>query len=151
MEKKITEFLEKAKQELATCNALKPLNDLRVKFLGKQGELTAFLRSMKDVPNEDKPKIGQLINKARQEVEEKINELQRKLEEKVLEEKLARQKVDITEPSKVPEKGEIHPLHKVFDKLIDCCVEMGFTVVTGPEIEYDEYNYSLKFDSMLRN
>lgn len=141
MENKITEFLEKAKKELSECKELKPLNDLRVKFLGKQGELTAFLRSMKDVPNEEKPKIGQLINQARQFVEEKINELQKQFEEKALEAKLAMQKVDITEPGKVPQKGEIHPLHKVFDKLIDCCVEMGFTVVTGPEIEYDYYNF----------
>lgn len=141
MEDKINEFLAKAKQELANCKNLKTLNDLRVKFLGKQGELTAFLRGMKDVPNEEKPKMGQLINNARQEVEDTINNLQKQFEEEELLDKLNKEKVDITEPSKCAQKGEIHPLHKVFDKLIDCCVEMGFTVVTGPEIEYDYYNF----------
>ena len=141
MKNKINEFLTNAKNELSNCADKKTLNDLRVKFLGKQGELTAFLRGMKDVPNEEKPVVGQLINAARQEVETEINNLQVKFEQEELDKKLSSEKIDITEPSKTVEKGEIHPLNKVFDKLIDCCVEMGFEVVTGPEIEYDYYNF----------
>ncbi|MBO5884187.1 MAG: phenylalanine--tRNA ligase subunit alpha [Clostridia bacterium] len=141
MKERIEEFLKNANTELDNCSDIKMLNDLRVKFLGKQGELTAFLRGMKDVPNEEKPVVGQLINNARQQVETKISELQQKFEQEELDKKLNSEKIDITEPSKIPEKGEIHPLNKVFDKLIDCCVEMGFEVVTGPEIEYDYYNF----------
>lgn len=141
MKEKINEFLSRAKEELKNCNAIKSLNELRVKFLGKQGELTSFLRGMKDVPAEQKPEVGQLINHARQEVESEINNLQTKFEEEELANKLNQEKIDITEPSKVVEKGEIHPLNKVFDKLIECCVEMGFDVVQGPEIEYDYFNF----------
>lgn len=141
MEENIKQFLERAMEELSACQDAQILNDLRVKFTGKQGELTAFLRGMKDVPNEDKPKMGQLINEARTKIESAISDLQAKFEAEELAKKLNSEKIDITEPSKVAEKGEIHPLNKVFDKLMDCCVQMGFEVVTGPEIEMDYYNF----------
>ena len=141
MKEQIALFLQQAKKQLNDCKLLKDLNDLRVKFLGKQGQLTSFLRGMKDVEPENRPKIGQLINQAKQEVENLINELSKKFENEELQRKLDKQKVDITEPSKTIEKGEIHPLNKVLDKLMDLCVEMGFEVVTGPEVEYDLYNF----------
>ena len=141
MKEQINSFLQKAQEELNSCNSLKDLNDLKVKFLGKQGELTSFLRGMKDVPKEEKPQMGQLINNARNIVEQKINQLENKFTEQALNEQLQNEKIDITEPSKCVEKGELHPLYKVFDKLIDCCVEMGFKVITGPEVEQDYYNF----------
>ncbi len=141
MEEKIERFLKEAMFEIDNCKSLKELSDVRIKLLGKQGELTSFLKAMKDVPKENRPKVGQLINNARDVVISKIEELQSSLEETELNEKLKNEKIDITEPSQTVEKGEIHPLYKVFDKLIDCCVEMGFKVLTGPEVEYDYYNF----------
>ena len=141
MEGKINEIYQLAKSYLKDCTSLDSLNKIRVQFLGKQGELTALLKGMKDVSKEDKPRIGQLINNARCDIEQEIDSLQKKFEEQELEKKLKSEKIDITAPSKIVEKGEIHPLNKVFDKLIDCCVAMGFEVVTGPEIEYDYYNF----------
>ena len=141
MLEQVQSLLSQAKKQIEECQDLKVLNDIRVEYLGKQGKITNLLHSMKDIDKEERPKAGQLINSARQEIEGLIKDVQIKLNEKVLEEKMANEKVDISEPSKVIEKGEIHPLHKVFDKLIDACVSMGFTVLTGPEVEYDYYNF----------
>lgn len=141
MVEQINQMRAEANGKIDACTDLKSLNDIRVEYLGKQGKLTNLLHSMKDVNKEDRPKVGQLINLAREEIENKLKNLQIKLNEKVLEEKMLKEKIDITEPSKIIEKGEIHPLHKVFDKLIDACVAMGFTVITGPEVEYDYYNF----------
>ncbi len=141
MREKINEVYKMAKESLNGCKDLNSLNIIRVQYLGKQGEITALLKGMKDVSKEEKPEIGQLINNARCEIENEIETLQKKFEEEELANKLNGEKIDISEPSKVVEKGEIHPLNKVFDKLIDCCVAMGFEVVTGPEIEYDYYNF----------
>ncbi len=141
MLEQINALLEEAKSKINTCQDLKTLNDIRVEFLGKQGKVTNLLHTMKDIDKEERPKFGQLVNSARNEIEELLKSLQIHLNEKAIEQKMASERVDISEPSKIIEKGEIHPLHKVFDKLIDACVAMGFTVLTGPEVEYDYYNF----------
>ncbi len=141
MLEQIEQLLNSAKTSLKDCSDLKTLNDIRVEYLGKQGKITNLLHSMKDVAKEDRPKLGQLINNARNEIELLILNLQNELNEKTLADKISKEKIDIFEPSKQVEKGEIHPLNKVFDKLIDACVAMGFTVLTGPEVEYDYYNF----------
>lgn len=141
MKEKIKSLQDLALDELSKVSSLKDLNEVRIKYLGKQGELTAILRGMKDVSPEERPVLGQLVNEVRNLIEQSINNLNEKFEEEELNKKLSSERIDITEPAKNAEKGEIHPLHKVFDKLIDCCVEMGFSVVTGPEIETDYYNF----------
>lgn len=141
MKDKIKQLEISANEELKNVKSLKELNDIRVKYLGKQGELTSILRGMKEVDASERPIIGQLINELRTSIEQQINTLTEKFEEEQLNEKLKKEKIDITEPAKNVEKGAIHPLHRVFDKLMDCCVEMGFSVVTGPEIEEDYYNF----------
>ena len=141
MLEEVQKILTEARCKINDCRDLKMLNAVRVEYLGKQGKITNLLHSMKDLSKEEKPKVGQQINLAREEIELLLKNVQKKLNEELLEEKMANEKVDITEPSKIIEKGEIHPLHKVFDKLIEACVSMGFTVITGPEVEYDYYNF----------
>ena len=141
MEKQLLEIKEQALEMIKNVVDLKDLSEIKVKFLGKAGLLTSILRGMKDVAPEDRPKIGTLVNQTRAEIEEAIAKIQQELDNKALEEKLAKEKVDITEPAKDCKKGALHPITLVFNKLIDACVDMGFEVVQGPEVETDYYNF----------
>lgn len=138
---KIKELKEEALKELVKIKDLKFLSEFKVKYLGKQGLFTALLRGMKDVPAEDRPKFGAIVNEARNNIENVIAETEERLSEEELQKKLAGEKIDITEPSKGEGKGQIHPLYKIMDRLTEACVQMGFTVLDGPEIETDYYNF----------
>lgn len=138
---KIKELKEEALKELVKIKDLKFLSEFKVKYLGKQGLFTALLRGMKDIPAEDRPKFGAVVNEARNNIENVITETEERLSEEELQNKLASEKIDITEPSKGEEKGQIHPLYKIMDRLTEACVQMGFTVLDGPEIETDYYNF----------
>lgn len=128
-------------KELDNLKTLKDVQDFNLKYLGKQGEISLLQRDMRNVPNEQKKEVGQAINDVKNFIEENLNNLKIKFEELELNKKLASEKIDITEPSKTIKSGAVHPLYKAFNKFIDCCVEMGFDVVTGPEIETDYYNF----------
>ena len=141
MEKQLNEIKVEALQAIETVKDARDLSEIKVKFLGKAGLLTSILRGMKDVPAEDRPKIGNLVNQTRAEIEDAIAKVQSEIEEKELANKLASEKVDITEPAKDFKKGALHPITIVFNKLIDACKDMGFEVVQGPEVESDFYNF----------
>ena len=141
MEKELLEIKNQALASLEQCEDAKTLGDIKVKFLGKAGLLTSILRGMKDVAPEDRPKIGSLVNQTREEIESKVAQIQAEIDKKELDDKLSKEKVDITEPSKGSKKGALHPITLVFNKLIDACVDMGFEVVQGPEVETDYYNF----------
>ena len=141
MEEKVKLLETEALKELVKIEDLKTLADFKVKYIGKQGQFTALLRGMKEIPAEDRPKFGAIINSVRERLENIIEETEEKLNLKELERKLTEEKIDITEPAKNIERGQIHPLNKVMNKLMEACVEMGFTVVDGPEIETDYYNF----------
>lgn len=117
------------------------LGEIKVKYLGKAGLLTAILRGMKEVAPELRPEVGALVNEARNLIEERIAKVEEFLAKKELEIKLANEKVDITEPAKGMKKGGLHPISIVINKLVDACVDMGFEVVQGPEVETDFYNF----------
>ncbi len=138
---KIRDLVEKTKIELDKIIDLSDLNEIRVKIFGKTGELTNLSKGMRDVPVEDKPKIGAALNEARKSIEEKIKTIEEKFEAAILAKKLEKEKVDITQPSKGIEMGALHPISSVIDKLTDICVSMGFSVVEGPEVESDYYNF----------
>ena len=138
---KIKDLVEKTKIELDKIIDLSDLNEIRVKIFGKTGELTNLSKGMRDVPVEDKPKIGAALNEARKSIEEKIKTIEEKFEAAILAKKLEKEKVDITQPSKGIEMGALHPISSVIDKLTDICVSMGFSVVEGPEVESDYYNF----------
>lgn len=119
----------------------KQIEEIRVKYLGKKGELTALLKQMGSLSPEERPKMGQLVNEAKQRVEEKINERRTHLKEKAMELKLKAETIDITLPEKPVNVGGLHPLSTVTNDLIDIFRSMGFDVLDGPEVETDYYNF----------
>ncbi len=141
MKEKIEELKKLAESELNSVCDTESLNAFCVKFLGKNGELTTILRGMRDVAPEERPKVGSFVNELRNLLEERVASLKVEIENKAIEEKIQKEKIDIFEPSKNVTIGALHPLEKTFNKVIDICKNMGFEVVTGPEIESDYYNF----------
>ena len=134
---------EELKQELAQTDALQPLEALRVKVLGKKGSLTALLRGMGQLSPEERPKMGQMINEARERLTALLDEKQKELAEKEKEMRLKAEAIDITEPRDLPRIGAEHPMNLVLNEVLDCFTNLGFSVVEGPEVELDLYNFEL--------
>ena len=141
MNEKLDAILKNGLEEIEKCTDLKALDEVRVKFLGKQGELTAILRNMKEIPPEERKNVGMKANTIREKLENALSEKTNKMEEEKLLADMAKEKIDITMPSKGVKKGALHPLTRFNNKFMDICVEMGFTVIQGPEIDTDYYNF----------
>ena len=141
MKEKLDLILKNGLDEIEKANDLKSLDDARVKFLGKQGELTSILRNMKEIPPEERKSVGMQANVVREKLENAISSKQEKLEEENLISEMEKERVDITLPSKGTKKGSLHPLTRFNNKFMEICVEMGFTVIQGPEIDTDYYNF----------
>lgn len=141
MKEKLEQILADGLVEIENAKDLKALDEIRVKVLGKAGQLTQILRGMKDVPPEHRKEIGSLANSVRQQIEEKLSKKLADLENAEIEAEMEREKIDISEPSKGTPKGALHPLTRFNNKFMDICVEMGFTVIQGPEVETDYYNF----------
>ena len=135
MKEEIENLKKHVLEELANSKSSKELNDLRVKYLGKKGELTGLLRGMGSLSLEERPKMGALVNSAKQEIENEIQEKEKELAEKELQEKLEREEIDITLPSQKIKRGSKHPLNRVIEEVEDLFVSMGYDVVSGPELE----------------
>ena len=137
--------LEKIKKEaldkIDASDALDKLNDIRIAYLGKKGELTQVLKSMKDVAPEDRPKVGQMVNDVRTIIEEKLENTRKELAKKAREEQLKREVIDVTLPAKKNSVGHSHPNTIALNEVEQIFVGMGYEVVEGPEVEYDEYNF----------
>lgn len=119
------------------------LNDVRVKYLGKSGEISLVMRDMANVPKEDRPAMGKLVNELRSAVEGALNEKTAVLALKEEEEKLKAEEIDVTLPSYLSKTGTLHPLTLIRRELIDIFASMGFSVDEGPEIESDLFNFQL--------
>ena len=117
------------------------IEELRVKYLGKKGELTALLKQMGSLSPEERPAMGQLVNEAKQKLEALITEKKAEMKQKATEARLKAEAIDITMPAKEVETGGIHPLNHVVNDMIDIFQSMGFDVVDGPEVETDHYNF----------
>ena len=139
MKEQIENLKNQALEEIAKSESSKELNDLRVKYLGKKGELTSILRGMGELSPEERPKMGALVNSAKQEVENEIQEKEKELAKKELQERLEKEEIDITLPSQKIRRGSKHPVNRVIEEIEDLFVSMGYDVVTGPELETDEY------------
>lgn len=137
--------LETIKQEsieaLENVNSLLQLEELRIKYLGKKGELTQVLRGMGALSTEERPIIGQLANEIRDYINEKIEHTEYCLKRRELESRLRNEFIDVTMPSKRKELGNKHPITKVLDEVKDIFIGMGFSIVEGPEIEKVYYNF----------
>ncbi len=117
------------------------IEEIRVKYLGKKGELTAILKQMGSLSPEERPKMGQLVNEAKQELEALIGDKKQELKALATEQKLKEETIDITMPAKELKSGKLHPLNTVLDDMINIFQSMGFDVVDGPEVETDHYNF----------
>lgn len=141
MKELIEKIAESALEKMKSVRETADIESIRLQYLGKKGELTAFLRNMKDVPNEEKPLIGKLVNEAKERLEGRLQELAEKLNAERLALKLKRESLDITMPSKLPEKGHIHPLSLTYRKVVEIFTSMGFTLADGPHIETVFHNF----------
>ena len=137
------ESIEKIKQqsieEIENVSDSKELNDLRVKYLGKKGELTSILRGMGGITPEERPVIGALVNEVRDEIEKNIEEKEKEIKVLEINKKLQEEKIDVTEPSKKIELGSIHPITQVIDEVKEVFLGMGYQIADGPEVERTYY------------
>ena len=141
MKEKLQAIKDEALKIIQDSGTPEVLNDARIKYLGKKGELTAVLKGMKDVLPEERPKYGQIVNETREAIERALEETKAKLDAKLLEERLSKEVIDVTLPSKKNRLGHRHPNHIVLDELKQIFIGMGYEVVEGPEMEYDLYNF----------
>ncbi len=141
MNDKLKAIREQAMAEIKNAGALEKLNDVRVKFLGKKGELTTVLKSMKDVAPEDRPKVGQMVNETRQAIEAFLEETKASLAKQARELKLKAEVIDVTLPAKKNKVGHRHPNMIALEEVERIFIGMGYEVVEGPEVEYDYYNF----------
>ncbi len=139
MEELIKKIEQDAEKKIAEIKDNKELQELKVKILGKKSELSESLKKLKDVSQEERPKMGALVNSVREKLENKIKEMEKKFEEKELEQKLSKEAIDVTLPSKKVRRGSEHPLNRVIEEIEDLFTSMGYDVVEGPELETDEF------------
>lgn len=141
MKEKLKAIIDEALKQMEASESLDKLNEIRVAYLGKKGELTNVLKSMKDVAPEDRPMVGQMVNEARTALEEKLDTIRTAFEKKLREEQIAKETIDVTLPAKKPMMGHRHPNTIALEEVERIFVGMGYEVVEGPEIEHDYYNF----------
>lgn len=142
MKEEIENIRNNAVKEIEIASDAKELELLRVKYLGKKGELTAILRGMGSLSPEERPIVGGLVNVVKAELEEMIGKKEIDFEKAELKRKLEEEKIDITLPSTKIKRGSKHPLNRIIEEVEDLFVSMGYDVVTGPELETDEYCFA---------
>ena len=143
MKDKISELYKSAVEALNNAKDGKALDDVRVRFLGKNGTVTDLLKGMREVPAEERPKIGQLVNEVRGKIEKLIAEKDAERKRAERERALNSETIDVTMPGNAAPFGSLHPINLVRNEMIDCFTGMGFEIFEGPEIEEDEYNFRL--------
>ncbi|HIU51801.1 MAG TPA: phenylalanine--tRNA ligase subunit alpha [Candidatus Merdicola faecigallinarum] len=141
MKEQIKQIEENALQEIKSAKDLKELNDQRVKYLGKKGELTVVLRGMGSLSPEERPVIGSLVNQVRDELEKEIQGKEAELKREELNHKLQTETIDVTEPSKKIEIGSVHPVTSINKEIEDIFIGLGYEVADGPEVELAIYNF----------
>ena len=141
MKEMLESIAREAKASLELADSKQELENIRVKYLGKKGELTAVLKQMGKLTPEERPIMGQLANEVRASIEALIEATDEKIKKAELEKKLREEKLDVTMPGKKSELGHKHPLNIVLDEVKDIFLGMGFDIATGPEVEWDYYNF----------
>ena len=141
MKEKLQKIREAAVAAMDQAEDLTQLNEIRVAYLGKKGELTAVLKGMKEVAPEDRPEVGQMVHETREVLEQKLEETKKKMEAKALEQRLKDEVIDVTLPAKKNKVGHSHPNTVALEEVERIFVGMGYEVVEGPEVEYDYYNF----------
>lgn len=143
MKEKLEAIKADALSKIEKAKDLDSLNDIKVAILGKKGELTAVLKGMKEVPPEERPAVGQMVNEARTAIEEKLEAEKTKIARMLRTEKMKRETIDVTLPGRKNMRGHRHPNQIALEDLERVFIGMGYEVVEGPEVEYDKYNFEL--------
>ena len=141
MLEKLVKIRQEAMEHILSASSADSLNDLRVRYLGKKGLLTEVLKGMKDVSAEERPRVGQLVNDARKEIENNLDSMRTEFENRLMQARLQAEEIDVTLPGKKTALGHSHPNNVILRQVEDIFVGMGYEVVSGPEIEYDYYNF----------
>ena len=143
MQDQLNAIRERVAEELKNIQDSNGLEQLRVRVLGKKGELTAILRGMGKLPAEERPKMGQIVNETREKLETAIDEAAASIRAREKEYRLKKETIDVTVPGTTRAAGSPHPMNIVLNDLLDIFTGMGFEAVEGPEIEYDHFNFEL--------
>lgn len=141
MKEKLKSIRELAEQAMQTCKDSRELDAIRVKYLGKKGEVTALMKNMRNLTPEERPAFGQMVNDLRAAIETGLSENKARLEEAALAAKLKSETIDVTMPGEAFTLGKKHPLNIVLDEVKDIFIGMGFNIADGPEVETDWYNF----------
>ena len=141
MKDRLQKIRNEAIAQIKAAGGMDALNDIRVSFLGKKGELTAIMKSMRDIPPEERPAFGQMVNEARQEIENSLDTMKKDLAAKARELQLKSEVIDVTLPAKKNHLGHRHPNSSAQEEVERIFTGMGYEVVEGPEIEFDYYNF----------
>lgn len=135
MQNKLNEILERAKVEVASAETLQTINDCRIKFLGKKGEVTAIMKGMGKLSVEEKKELGRVANTVRAEVETLINEKMEAIKKAEKEARLKAETIDVTEPAKTVTMGVKHPITQTIDEIVEIFRSMGYSVYEGPDVD----------------
>ena len=141
MKEKLAKIREEILKQIDASENLDKLNEVRVSALGKKGALTELLKSMKEVAPQDRPKVGQMVNEVRAEIETALETEKAKLEDRAMEARLKNEVIDVTLPAKKNSVGHRHPNTIALEEVERIFVGMGYEVVRGPEVEKDYYNF----------
>lgn len=138
----IEKLRKEALEKINGAKTREKLNELKVAYLGKKGEITALLKSMKDIAPEERAEFGKVVNEAREVIEKSMTDVGNELAKLALEAKLKSETIDVTLPAKKRELGHSHPNTVALHEVEKIFTNMGYEVVEGPEIEFDEYNFT---------
>ncbi len=142
MREKLLALRQQALDELSTAKTVAELDEMKIKYLGKKSELTALLRQMGTLTAEERPIIGQLANEVRTSIETKLENIKENIAAAEAEKKIAKEKIDVTLPSKKVVSAKAHPISTVQTEIENIFIGMGFSIAEGPEVEYDYYNFT---------
>lgn len=141
MKEKLLALKEEALQKAAAAQDMKAVQDVKVEYLGKKGPITEVLRGMGQLSAEERPLMGQLVNDVRNEIEQALASKIGELEAKLLDEKLAKESIDVTLPGRPVKGGSTHPLALVVEQIEEIFLGLGFKIAEGPEVELDYFNF----------
>jgi len=141
MKEEIANLREEVEKEIEGATEEDQIEEIRVRYLGKKGKITFFLKKLAELPREERPVIGSLINQLKQDVERKITEAIKEFTRKAYQDRLAQEKIDVTLPGRRPLVGAKHPISQVTEQIVEIFTALGFSLAQGPEIELDYYNF----------
>ncbi len=143
MKERIEQLVQSALQDIHATNNLETLEQNRVKYLGKKGEISLLMPHIKDLPADEKPQFGKWINDAKIAIENALYNRKSELSDALLFEQLKQEKLDVSAPGVSFRRGTIHPLNLVIEDLEDYFIGQGFSIAEGPEVELDHYNFEM--------